>query len=153
MKNEELKEQHAFVNWAEEKGIMISAITNGSYTPHAKTRAKNTYEGLRPGVPDLIMVIPKKYRKNGMGKTILVEMKKPKGGVTSKKQKEWNKALSESEGVEAAVCNTAERAIAFIQSFIEVEPKLDFTYINNLAKGDPSWKPRNQPPNHLKGVQ
>ncbi len=70
----------------------------------------------------MLLVIPAKYRKNGQGKTLLIEMKKEKGGRVSKEQKEWLKALDSSEGVSSTVCRGEVEAIDYIKGFMQLTP-------------------------------
>ena len=120
-KNEELKEQAKFVRWARKQAILISSINQSTYTTSWKAISDNNTAGTIKGVPDLIMVIPKERRNNNMPKTILIEMKKLKGGVVSKEQKIWITALDSSDGVSAKICHGSEEAIAFTDQFLEKE--------------------------------
>lgn len=118
----ELKEQSIVVNWARQQGIKVSAIAQSTYTPYWGQINKNKKSGVEKGAPDLLLVIPKHLRLSNKAKTIFIEMKKEKGGVTSKEQKAWVEALNDSDGVEARVCHGAEQAITYLQSLIEIQP-------------------------------
>jgi hypothetical protein len=74
------KEQMLFVQWFRRtyKDVRIFAVPNGGYrTPAGAAKMKAT--GVSAGVPDLF--IPE-WR-------VWVEMKRQKGGVLSKEQKDW----------------------------------------------------------------
>jgi hypothetical protein len=104
-------EQRIFVQWLELKGIRFSAIPNSTYTKSWKQKTKNTAAGLRPGLPDLVLIVNKQV--------IWIEMKRSKGGVVSTSQKAWIKALNEA-GTPAYVCAGAEVAIAIVQKHLRV---------------------------------
>ena len=93
-------EQAQFVAWFKSTypNLMIFAIPNGEY--RAMTVAKRLKaEGVMPGVPDLLVLMPK-------ARAVFVEMKRQKGGVLSASQKEVI-AKIESLGFEVLVCKGA----------------------------------------------
>ena len=128
----ELKEQAKVVQWCREKGIRVSATAQSTFTNNWKAINQNVTAGVVKGVPDLIIVIPPKYRNNNKYKTIFIEMKREKGGVVSKYQKEWIHDLNNSTGVSASVCYGHNSAIEYLKNFIQKEPPLDTTFIDNL---------------------
>lgn len=101
-------EQIAFVQYLEARGLTYSAIPNSTYSPHMSVKARNKRMGVRPGVPDMVVVLP------GIG-LAWVELKRTKGGVVSDFQKQWVEALNSCPGNEARVCRGAEEAIRFIE--------------------------------------
>jgi hypothetical protein len=105
----EFAEQCSFVDWLEFRGLRYSAIPNSTYTPGWGAKMRNKRMGVRPGVPDLLVVIPKRC-------LVFVEMKRTKGGTVSKEQKEWIEALNEVNNVEAKVCYGFDEAVKFIES-------------------------------------
>ena len=127
MKNtEELLEQEALVQYLELKKIKYSALIqdtpaghheSGSWRPAYNTLRKNKRLGICKGVPDLMCILKK---KNGYTVLLFIEMKKKKGGVVSKEQKEWGNELNKIEGVFAIVSNGAGEAINFIDNFIKI---------------------------------
>lgn len=98
-------EQTLFVNWLDSQSYMFTSIPNSTYTRSWSQKNKNKRNGLRPGLPDLVVLLS--------DKVVWVEMKRVKGGAVSKEQKEWIKALNE-RGTPAAVCRGFEEAKAFI---------------------------------------
>jgi len=106
----EYEEQCTFVAWLDMQGLRFSAIPNSTYTTSWNQKRKNHYSGVRPGVPDMMVIAPK-----GLA---FVEMKKTKGGVVSPDQKEWIADLNKLNGVEARVCKGADEAMSFIQSLL-----------------------------------
>jgi hypothetical protein len=83
----EHQEQCLLIEWMELQfpSVRIFAIPNGSYKG-IQARVKAKKEGLRSGVPDVM--IPKWK--------LFIEMKRRKGGVLSPTQKDWISYLEES---------------------------------------------------------
>lgn len=130
----ELKEQRLVVNWCLERRIRVSATAQNTFTNSWKALNQNKAAGVVKGVPDLIIIIPPEYRKNGEYKTVFIEMKKEKGGSVSKEQREWIHDLDNSTGVSASVCRGHQEAIEFLSRFLEKQPPIDTTFIDNLTK-------------------
>lgn len=98
-------EQAAFVEWLDLKHLRFFAVPNALKVGGVKLMSYLKAEGLRAGVPDLI--IP--YRSGGYG-SLAIEMKK-KGGTVKPKQKEWHEFLR-GQGYQVSVCYSADEAIA-----------------------------------------
>lgn len=60
-------------------------------------------EGVKKGVPDLVVFLPNKI--------LFVEMKRQKGSATSLEQKEWCEHLNTYPYIEAVICKGAVEAI------------------------------------------
>lgn len=101
-------EQATFVQWLELKGIPFSAIPNSTYTTSWSQKNKNTRTGLRPGLPDLLLVLPHSC-------LIFIEMKKQKRGVVSAAQKQWIETLNTVPNVQAYIAKGADEAIAVVE--------------------------------------
>lgn len=95
-------------------------------TKSHKQRIKNKKLGVSSGVPDLAVVVPTKaiaeryavsrdYEAWYGNRLVFIEMKRKKGGVTSKNQKKWIKTLNEA-GIQTVVCKGCDAAIEFIES-------------------------------------
>jgi hypothetical protein len=84
----EHQEQKLVVNWfrLQYPQYMIFSIPNGG-TRNTIEAKKLKDEGLKAGIPDMIICTP--------DKTIFVEMKKQKGGTLSAKQKEIHAKLND----------------------------------------------------------
>lgn len=121
-------EQVAVVQWAElvtvpGVGILgryLFAVPNGSYLGReAKTRAivmrKLKAAGLKPGVPDLFLALPR-----GAWHGLFIEMKR-RGGRTSPEQLEWCERLRRV-GFAADVCEGADAARAVIRRYLAAGP-------------------------------
>lgn len=107
----EAEEQATVIQYCEVKNIPYFHVPNSTHTTSYRQRAFNHAQGLRPGVPDLFILLPK-----GM---IAIEMKRIKGSTTSKHQKDWIDKLNK-HNVPARVCKGAVEAINFIK---EMEKK------------------------------
>jgi len=77
---EEQIEQEALVKYLELKHIKFSALPLSTFTKSWGVKIRNKMMGVRPGVPDMMLII-----KN---KLLFIEMKRKKGGVVSQAQKE-----------------------------------------------------------------
>lgn len=107
----EFEEQALFVEYlellqAQGKIVIFSAVPNNTFTKSWKQKRKQTKEGVRPGVPDLIIVTTTEV--------IFMEFKRTKGGVLSIYQKEWIKALPHKQ-TEAVVVKGFEEAKQYIE--------------------------------------
>lgn len=108
-KQPEYEESKILVKYCDANNITIAHIPNETWTPSYKQRAINTAMGVKPGVPDYMIIVN--------GNLIFIELKrpgKPKASV-SKHQKQWIKQLNQCIGVKAFVCYGAEEAIEIIK--------------------------------------
>lgn len=106
-------EQCAVIQYCKIKKHLIFAIPNGTNVPSYKGRSKLKAEGLKSGVPDLM--IPE--ARNGFH-GFFIEMKKPKTGKVSANQDEWLDTLCYN-GYRAEVCYGATEAIAAIDDYFK----------------------------------
>lgn len=109
----EYEEQVAVVQYLELKGHKFTAIPNSTYTPSFNQKRKNKASGLRAGFPDMVVIIHHTL--------VFIEMKRRKGGVLSKFQKDWIASL-EDAGQTVWVCKGADEAIKKIR---EIEKHYD----------------------------
>jgi hypothetical protein len=107
----EHQEQVAVVQFCDAQNIRIFAIPNGS-NKNPASAAKFQREGLRKGIPDLMVPIPK-----GGFMGLFLEMKRTKNAKPSKEQQEWIEFLNQM-GYFAIVCYGADEAIAVIQRYL-----------------------------------
>jgi len=107
--NEEYQEQCAVVQYLELKKIKFTAIPNSTYTKSWGVKIKNKMSGVRPGLPDLFMII------NCVG--IFIEMKRKKGGVISPEQKQWIDKINDCPGLSAHVCKGFDEAKKVIDAY------------------------------------
>lgn len=109
----EHEEQREIVKWFRQTfvGVRIFAIPNGG-ARSITTAAKLKVEGVSAGVPDLYVPAWKLW----------IEMKRVKGGVVDKIQKDWHEYLT-SIGDTVIVCRGADEAKQMIKQVQQKEPK------------------------------
>ena len=107
----EHEEQRELVKWFRQSfdGIRIFAIPNGGART-ITTAAKLKVEGVSAGVPDLYVPEWKLW----------IEMKRVKGGVVDKAQKDWHEYLT-AIGDRVIVCRGADEAKRMIEIEMEVK--------------------------------
>jgi len=117
MKNEEHLSQCALFVWAELESrripelALLFAIPNGGKR-NIVTAVKMKREGVKKGVPDVCLPVP---RKNFHG--LFIEMKSSKGKLT-KEQLEWLLNL-QAQGFAGAVCHNCEQAQTIIIKYLK----------------------------------
>lgn len=103
------EEQQTFIMYLDMRPeLKYTAIPNNTYSPHMSVKVKNKKMGLRPGLPDLLVLYPGKW-------VCFVEMKKIKNSKTYDHQQEWIDAINTVPGIEAQICYGATEAIRFIE--------------------------------------
>ena len=107
----EHEEQRELVKWFRQTfdGVRIFAIPNGG-ARSITTAAKLKVEGVSAGVPDLYVPAWKLW----------IEMKRTKGGVVDKAQKDWHEYLT-AIGDVVIVCRGADEA----KRMIEIEREME----------------------------
>lgn len=121
MKNTQIASEHqeqvALFEWAAlmepqipELGLMF-AVPNGGKRP-AATAARLKDEGVKPGVPDTFLLVP---RRGFHG--LVIEMKRTKGGSVSPEQRRWIDALR-AQGYYVQVCKGFEVAKTEICAYL-----------------------------------
>lgn len=78
-----------------------------------RTGARLKAQGLRSGVPDVMIALPL-YGRPGL----FIEMKRPKGGTVTDKQKDWLDRLKRA-GYATAVAHGFEQAQAIVERYME----------------------------------
>lgn len=92
----------------------LFAIPNGSHkTERSATKFKA--EGLKSGVPDLMLAWPA-----GGHHGLFLEMKRVRGGNVSEAQREWLQRLTDS-GYRAEVCRGADEAITLLREYLNID--------------------------------
>lgn len=117
----ETEEQVRVVQFLELQGLRFTSVPNSTYTKSWKQKTHNTAVGLRPGFPDLIVLISPQQDKYGTGRLLAIEMKRVAGGTVSKSQREWIAALNglESFNVDSVVARGADEAIEYISGYLK----------------------------------
>ena len=111
-------EQAAVVKWCldicpDRDAMLIYAIANGGWRTKA-TAGKLKAEGVRPGVPDLCLPVPR-----GGYHSLYLEMKRQQGSNTSRVQKVWIEALQQ-QGHQVVVAHGAAQAIEAVQAYLRL---------------------------------
>ena len=120
------EEQRVVVEWLELVGLRFTHVAVSTYTTSWKQKSRNHYLGLRPGFPDLIVIVPSHRSVDGLGHLLCPELKRRKGGQVSQAQHEWIDAINAigSPSVEAKVCRGAQEAMDFVNQYLRPDPKL-----------------------------
>lgn len=113
-------EQIEFVSWCEDRGLKLTAVPNNTYTPHHSVKARNHRLGLRPGFPDLVVLIQPHQSKDGEGYFLAIEMKRQRGGTLSDTQRAWQEAITGLGclNVQAYVCKGAQEAQTVVGHYL-----------------------------------
>ena len=115
----EHEEQASLIRWAELRQAewpelaLLHAIPNGG-DRHRVTAAKLKAEGVRPGVPDLCLPVPR-----GGWHGLYIELK-TRTGRASKDQRRWIAALRRL-GYRAEICRGWEAARVVIENYLSTE--------------------------------
>ena len=116
----EEQEQIKLAEYLDWKGYCWCHVPNGG-NRNVVTGAKLKRQGVKPGIPDiLIFDSPKRAIREMVGceikrfKGIVIELKRKKGGQVSKTQKEWLNKL-EDRGWLTRVCKGADEAIDWLE--------------------------------------
>jgi hypothetical protein len=125
----ESTEQQALFQWSEYNKAKYPELELLFHVPNGGKRnvieaARLKREGVRAGVPDLILPVA---RGNYHG--LFIEMKANKGKATQK-QNEWIEKL-QAQGYLAVVCNGWEEAKALLQNYLHKQNKSEFKGQNN----------------------
>jgi hypothetical protein len=111
----EAQEQAAVVRWLTWHGILFCAVPNGGKR-HIVTAKRLAAEGVRPGVPDLLIFDPVPCpARSGASVGVALEMKRQRGGRLSPEQKVWMAAL-EVRGWSVCVACGADAAIKALEA-------------------------------------
>ncbi len=97
--------QYLEVLQAQGKILLFTAIPNSTYTTSWQVKVKNHKLGVRPGLSDLVVVTH--------DSVLFIELKREKGGVVSREQKEWLRVL-QGKKVTAVVCKGFDKTKEFI---------------------------------------
>lgn len=117
-KRSEATEQESLIGWCNlfenrypELGLIYHVPNGGSRNPLEAANLKR--QGVKAGVPDLCLPVPKKGYHG-----LYIEMKYG-DNKTTKKQKEWLEALQE-QGYKTVVCYGAEEAQEVLKEYLGI---------------------------------
>lgn len=94
------------------EAAMLFAIPNGG-DRNILVAAKLKKEGVRRGVPDMFLALPR-----GGWHGLFIEMKRRRGGVVSREQREYIEALN-AAGYRACVCRGCDEAFEAIRDYLK----------------------------------
>jgi len=94
---------------------MAFAVPNGVRVASIRTARQAVYEGLRKGVPDILVPVAR-GKKHGLA----IEMKRPPNRSTAE-QKEWQKKFRE-RGWEVVEGHSAQHALRAFVEYCKLEP-------------------------------
>ena len=120
----EAAEQAALISWARIQAkeipelVRLYAVPNGG-SRHMLEAVNLKRQGVKPGVPDLCLPVPRHGRHG-----LYIEMKRVKGGTTSKEQKDWIAYLNDA-GYVAVVCKGFDEARLAILEYLN--PKTTYS--------------------------
>src|SRR5690606_12942447 len=102
----EAREQYELIQWMQKRGLTFFAVPNSevrgaSEKERARRGARNTAQGVRAGIPDIIITSPVPGRPGV--RCVGLELKREKGGRVSDAQKRWHARLA-ADGWVVRVC-------------------------------------------------
>jgi len=116
----EFQEQKKLAEYLDYNGYCWCHVPNGG-NRDAKTGAKMKKQGVKPGVPDvLIFDAPNQDIRNSNLKGIAIELKRKKGGQLQDNQKEWLGKLFKINWL-TKVFQGADEAIDWLEKIFEGE--------------------------------
>ncbi|MGM0601376.1 MAG: VRR-NUC domain-containing protein [Candidatus Muiribacteriota bacterium] len=113
----ESQEQELIFKWIRSNQIKFPKLqlaysTLNGVRLRPKLRADMKKQGLKAGVPDIVLPAGNKYFSG-----LYIELKRKKGGKVSKEQKEYLEKLRE-EGFQALVCRGHVEAIEAVKNYL-----------------------------------
>lgn len=110
----EEQEQRLLVDWMSlmqeiGKDILFTHIPMSTWTKSWAQKHKNRFMGVRPGFPDLIVIVNRKL--------LIIEMKRRKGGRLSPEQSIWIQKLRDA-GLFVSVCYGYDDARSLIEQYL-----------------------------------
>jgi len=108
----EFEEQAKLAEYLDMQGYCWCHVPNGG-NRDAKTGAKMKKQGVKPGVPDVLI-----FDHVGICNGVAIELKRQKGGKLRETQVEWLDKL-DARGWYTTVCRGADEAIDWLESRFE----------------------------------
>ena len=113
----EAEEQRTVAAWLDWHQICWFHPANETGTAHGYgLRVRMKQQGVKPGVPDIVIIDPPNESRNPYIRGAVIEMKRRKGGVLTDTQNAWINAFGSRHWL-AAVCNGSDEAIAQLVSW------------------------------------
>jgi len=108
----------AFAQWLDLHRIRFSHVPMETFTKSRRVKGRNAAMGVRPGVPDYLIVLERRAAgKPAERRLLFVEMKRegaPPSAVRPE-QREWLEALGGVPGATAVVCRGYEEAVLAVK--------------------------------------
>jgi len=120
--NQEHREQVEVIRWADSQVethpefAFLFAIANAGAGAQSGQAGKMKAEGVRPGVPDLCLPVPR-----GVYHGLYIEMKQATAGTTSGVQRAWHEFLKR-QGFYMATAHGADIAKQILTTYIGMGP-------------------------------
>jgi hypothetical protein len=137
----EHQEQAALIKWADLLALQYNDLRSLFAVPNGGLRAKATAaklkaEGVRPGVPDLLLLVPAPSSSRFFGCSgLAIELKRAKGGRATKAQTEWLSRL-ERNGFAVVVAHGWRHAADAIEDYLELNtPERAARYLDVRVAG------------------
>lgn len=108
--------QIAVCRWLDNHQIRYWHTPNETWTSSWATKVRNKKKGVKAGVPDLTILMPK---DTGFY-TLYMELK-TETGTMSEDQKQWQEVLSEVDGCEFRCCKGLDEAIEILENMLKNE--------------------------------
>ena len=109
----EFQEQKKLAEYLDMKGYCWCHVPNGG-NRDVVTGAKMKKQGVKPGVPDVLIFDSPDDRHNG----VAIELKRQKGGQVRDSQVQWITELGKRNWY-VKVCNGADEAINWLENWFE----------------------------------
>lgn len=129
-------EEHVLADYCDLRGWRHTHFSNETYTTSWKQKNKMKYLGVHSGVPDHLVVVP---RKDGIVVPVYVEMKRAEGGTVSDSQFAWIKSLKIAMQY-VAVCEGGAEAVEYVEAVEKMDEKTLAKYDEKFEKKYENWE-------------
>ncbi len=129
-------EEHTLADYCDLRGWRHTHFSNETYTTSWKQKAKMKYLGVHSGVPDHLVIVP---RRDGLVIPVYIEMKRQKGGTVSDSQFAWIKTLKIAMQY-VAVCEGGAEAVEYLEAVELNDPQIILKYDEKFDKMFENWE-------------
>lgn len=128
-------QQFAILALSDPRYESIYAVPNGGYELDPRVGARLKREGLKKGVYDLVVDIPK-HGAHGLR----IEVKKPKGKI-SEEQEQWERRALVN-GYHHAYCISTDQIVDLVAAYFAQFPAKLYNMLDELMVGAAKMRPR-----------
>lgn len=128
-------EEEILAQYCDLRGWRHTHFSNETYTTSWKQKAKMKKLGVHSGVPDHLVIVP---RRDRLVVPVYIEMKREKGGTVSDEQFKWIKSLKIAMQF-AAVCEGGREAIEYLDAVEKKDEKTLQKYDEKFDKMYEKW--------------